>query len=348
MSIPARLRSYLGRGRWTALLVLGSLAACQPKGPPAEAAAPPPVGHYQGSLGAAGQAQLRAALDIRHPSQGHYDAELTVPGAPTLSFVADTVVLAGHQLRLVRPARPGQVLTLTLDGDFWRGSLAVDSVSLPLILLRRGVSDPSNYRVAAKPQADGPGWLFAPTDIGTAGAALALMPDAATAPAAALWADALARAGIIVLLLPPAPDSATVATERPRLQTAFELLRGTAGTDTANVGVWAAGTRAAALAPILAANRALRPSFFIAQNTVLDAAGRAAFGELRRQKLPVLALYGGDAGRASVAMRQALGGRRTSVRTYRATGPDLLMPVGFSPQFGAGLPDDVAQWLPRK
>lgn len=342
MPIPARLRSFFGRNSWLLLLALVGLVACQPQRPPADAAATPPVGHYQGSLGAAGSPQLRVALDIRHPREGHYDAEFTVAGTSTLSFVADTLLLESGQLRLVRPARPGQTLTLTLDGDFWRGTLAVDSTSLPLILLKRGAPDPSSYRVGAVLQPDGQSWLFVPTDTDTPGAAVALLPDAATAPTAALWADVLARAGIIVLLLPPSADSATAATETPRLRAALRLLRATPGADTASLGVWAAGSRAVALA---AAGPHL--AFFIAQNPLVDATTRPAFRELRNHQLPVLGLYGGPGAiRQAAQLRAAIGNRRGAlVRSYRATGSNLLSGEGLNVRFGPGLPGEVVEWV---
>ena len=112
------------------LLSLGMpLAGCQSQGDQEAAATPPPVGHYEGSIAVAGQPELRAALDIRHPSPGHYEAELTVPAAGTLSFVADTILFSKNQLRLTRPARPNQVLTLTQDGeaiDQGRGANVLD------------------------------------------------------------------------------------------------------------------------------------------------------------------------------------------------------------------------------
>ena len=343
MPIPVRLRSFFGQNNWPVLLLaLAGLAGCQPQRPPADTAMAPPVGHYQGSLGAAGSPPLRATLDIRHPREGHYDAELTVPGAPALSFVADTLLLTGNQLRLGRPARPAQTLTLTLDGDFWRGTLALDSTSVPLILLKRGVPDPSSYRVELLSVADAPSWLFAPTDTGTPGAALALLPDAATAPTAALWADALARAGIIVLLLPPPADSATIATETPRLLAALRQLRATSGADTANLGVWAVGERA----PVVAA-AGPRLAFFSAQNAVVDATTRPAFRELRNRKVAVLGLYGGaDATTHAAQLRAAVGSRRGNlVRSYKTVGPTLLNGAGLSVQFGPGLPGQVVEWV---
>lgn len=342
MPMPARLRFSFGRSGWLLLLALLGLAGCQSRNPPADATAAPPVGHYQGSLGAAGSGQLRATLDIRHPRAGHYDAELTVPGAPALGFVADTLLLAGSQLRLVRPARPGQTLTLTLDGDFWRGILVVDSVSRPLILLKRGVPEPSSYRVEAVPQEGGNSWLFAPADTDTPGAALALLPDSAEAPTAALWADALARAGIIVLLLPPSAGPGTTATEPPRLLAALRRLRATPGADTASLGVWASGSRAAALAPT-----APCVAFFIAHDAVVDAITRPAFRALRNHRTRVLGLYGGaDANQRAAQLRAAVGSRRGNlVRAYRTAGTNLLSGKGVDVRFGPGLPDEVVEWV---
>jgi len=342
------LRSCPGRGL-RALLRLGmglALGACQPQQVRVEATVAPPVGHYEGSIGAAGPTEGRAALDIRHPGPGRYEAEFTVPGASSLSFVADTILFANNQLRLTRPARPNQVLTLTLDGDFWRGSLALDSTSAAAILVKRGPPAPSAYRVAKVPQATGSAWLFAPADTGTPGAALALLPTAKTTAAAALWADALAREGIIVLVL-PAADSVTAATEAPRLQAALRLLRSTAGADTASVGAWAAGDRAGALARIAAEASSPRPAFIIVQNTEVDEDNRLLFRDLSKQKLPILGLYSGPAaGQRAAALRNALGGRRgAAVRVYRAAGLDLLVPAGAGPRFSPGLPDEVVEWL---
>jgi hypothetical protein len=346
-------RLILAASRWPCrslgLGVLLLAAACQSGRDPAETAAIPPVGHYEGSITPAGQPAVRAALDIRHPSPGHYEAEFSVPSASTLNFVADTVLFSNNQLRMVRPARPGQLLALTLDGDFWRGSLALDSTKAPALLVKRGTPTPSTYRVEELPQANGSTWLFAPSDTGTPGAALALLPDSAMAPAAALWADALAREGIIVLLL-PAVDSATAPTEAPRLQAALRLLHHTPGADTANIGAWAMGLRAAALAQVVVGASASRLAFTIAQNADFDKTGRTAFRELASRKLPLLGLYSGPmAIQRAAALRNATGGRRsTLVRTYRTTGLDLLVPGGLATQFAPGVVHDVVEWLRGK
>lgn len=327
---------------WLPLFLMG----CQSQQDGAVASSPPPVGHYEGSIAVAGQPEMRAALDIRHPSPGHYEAELTVPTTSTLSFVSGTILFTNSQLRLARPARPAQVLTLTLDGDFWRGSLALDSTKAEVILLKRGMPTPSTYRVEELAQDGGSAWLFSPSDTGTPGAALALLPDAETAPAAAMWADALAREGIIVLVL-PAVDSTSAPLETPRLQVALEMLRGTPGADTASIGVWAAGARAGAVAEILASPNAPKAAFVITQNATAGPASRAVFRELRKQKLPLLALYGGSSSLQRAAqMRNATGGRRGAmVRTYRNAGADLLVADALSPRFGAGLPNEVVEWL---
>jgi hypothetical protein len=304
------------------------------------------VGHYEGSITLAGQPEIRASLDIRHPSPGHYEAELTVPTVSTLSFVSDTILFSNKQLRLNRPARAGQVLTLTQEGDFWRGSLALDSTTAETILLKRGDPTPSTYRVEEVPQTGGAAWLFSPSDTSTAGAAIMLLPEAETAPAAALWADALAREGLIVLVM-PAADSATAAAETPRLQAGLRLLRSTPGADTASVGAWASGARALAVAQALASPDRPRLAFFMAQNAEVSAADRPLFRELNKYKLPLLGLYSGaNSARQASALRNALGGsRRATVRTYRAAGPDLLVPGGPSPRFAAGLPGEIVEWL---
>ena len=344
-NLTTRFWARARRGLWWLAVLAAApwLPACQPAADRA-APAPPPVGHYAGTAQlAAGQPALPVALELRHPAPGHYTAELT--GPPGLRFVADTVAYQGNQLRLVRPGRPGHTLSLMLDGDFWRGTLRLDSVAAPVLLVRRGPPSPTLYRVEEVPQARGSAWLFAPADARTVGPGLALLPDAATAPAAAAWADALARQGLTVLLL-PAADTAGPAATGALLRAARRLLRNTAGADTANLGTWAAGPRADAVARALAVPQGPPTNFFIAQNAPLTADSRAAYRELARQKLPVLGLYGGPGNAAAATrLREALRGR--PVRSYPATGPDLLVPGPGGRAFAPGLPDAVVQWLPR-
>ncbi len=329
------------RGPWRLALLAAApwLLACQPTADRA-APAPPPVGHYAGTVQLAGRPTQPVALELRHPAPGHYTAELT--GPPALRFVADTVAFRNGRLRLVRPGRPGETLDLALDGDFWRGTLRLDSARGPVLLLRRGPPPPTVYRVEEVPQARGSAWLFAP-DAGTAGGGLALLPDAAQAPAGALWADALAREGLTVLLL-PAADTAGPATTGPLLRAARRLLRNTAGTDTARLGTWASGPRADAVARALAAPDGPQTDFFIVQNATLAADSRAAYRELARRKLPALGLYGGPGNAAAAAsLRGALRGR--AVRSYPAAGPDLLVPDPGGRTLIPGLPGEVTQWV---
>ena len=206
--------------------------------------------------------------------------------------------------------------------------------------MKRGVPTPSTYRVVAVPQARGGGWLFAPADTGTLGPALALLPDAETAPAAALWADALAREGIIVRMLPATADASL-------LRAAVALLRGTAGADTANVGTWASGAQAAALVEVLAGTGAPRVAFVIAQNAPMSPNSRVALRELKRRRVPLLGLYSGaTATQRAAVLRNAMGGRRgATVRIYRTAGADLLVPTGQGPRFAPGLPGEVVEWL---
>ena len=346
--VPRLPRSfhYLSTARRGLIGLALLLAACQPRQGETDSATTPPVGHYEGTISLDGQPAVRVALDIRHPRVGHYEAEFTAPGAGALGFVADTISFSKNTLQIKRPARAGQVLTLTLEGDFLRGTLALDSSKAQALLVKRGSPTPSTYRVEELPQAKGSAWLFAPADTSTPGPALALLPDQKTIPAAAIWADALAREGIIVLLL-PAVDSVTGPAETARLSQALKILRGTAGADSATIGAWAVGARAALLAHLLADDTSLRVDFLIAQNAPVSTTDRAAWRELRKQKLPVLGLYGGlRTNQQAAAMRQALGGQRgNAVRAYRATGLDLLVAGGLTPRFGTGLPADVVEWL---
>jgi len=326
--------------RWSLLTLLGGLwlTACQSADKTPATNTTPPVGHYEGSLRAGQLAEEKAALDIRHPSPGHYEAELTVPGAPQLNFVADTILFANQQLRLRRPGQPGQALTLALDGDFWRGTLALEEVKTEVLLVKRGPPAPSTYHVEELPQGTGgSAWLFAHADTRTPGAALALLPDSTTVAAAPLWADALAREGIVVLVLPVADSTTGLAQARA-------LLRHLPGVDTTSIGVWAAGRRATALARELAA-AGTAPAFAILQNVAND---RSALRILRHQQLPVLGLCGGAPAAEAGRLRAALGGRGNAVLSFPNAAADLRLPSGFGPHFGPGLPGAVVEWLRQR
>jgi len=318
------------------LSLLAALAACQPQPETAGSqtgAAHPPTGHFAGTLTSAGHPDLRAALEVRHPRPGHYDAELVVDAAPTLSFVADTVAFAAGHLRVVRPGLPGQLLTLQQQGDFWRGSLAVDSTSYTTLLVRRGPPEPAVYRVqrdeVAGPMGDA--LLFSPADESLLGAGLAVFPTAATVGTSPAWADALARQGYTVLLLPAADSLTPLA-----LTAALAYLRRTPGVDTMQVGTWAAGRRAEVLATLLTQPDAPypAPAFVVAQEAPAPtAATRLAWRTLgqRKRVLGVYEATGAAITKSAATMRGALGKQG---RVLRGQGP--------------GLTTSVAAWLREK
>jgi hypothetical protein len=316
------------------LALLAGLAACQAQ-PEATSnqseATHPPTGHFTGALEVPGQPALRVALEVRHPRPGRYDAELVVATAPSLSFVADTLTFEQNTLRLTRPGRPGEILTLARQGDFWRGTLAVDSVSYPTLLLRRGPAEPAVYRVR-RDELAGPkeqSLLFSPADETLPGIAIAFFPTSHTAPTAPSWADALAREGYTVLLL-PAADTLTNA----HLAAALTYLHRTPGVDTARVGAWVAGERAPLLANMLAEPTlgTPRPAFVVVQGAPLPTTATRPIWRTLARTERVLGVYeAADAStvRTATGLRTALA--NPSARVLRGQ--------------GAGLTEAVVGWL---
>lgn len=287
--------------------------------------AQPPTGHFAGSLKVAGQPELRAALEVRHPRPGHYDAELLVATEPRLSFVADTLDFSANLLHFSRPGRPGESLTLQQQGDFWRGTLAVDSVTYTTLLVRRGPPEPAVYRVRRDEVAgpSGEALLFSPADESLPGVALAVFPTPTTAAQAPGWADALARYGYTVLLLPAADTLPAVA-----FTAALTYLRRTPGVDTARIGAWADGPRTVQLAALLMAPERPRPypAFVVVQAAPPPAAAMRATWRTLGQRTRVLGVYDAHASQpgAATGLQAALGGRP---RVVRATGPALITSV---------------------
>lgn len=305
------LRCLLRRASLLPCLLLGlltGLAGCQSQADYVASARPatPPTGHFAGTLQVLGQPELRALLEVRHPRPGHYDAELVLPQQPALSFVADSLTFVGDTLRLARPGQPGQTLALGRQGDFWRGTLLLDSVRYPLLLLRRGEPEPAVYQVRRDEVAgtSGPALLFSPADESLPGLALALFPTPGTAPAAPAWADALARQGHTVLLLPTADTLAA-----PALANALALLRRTPGVDTARVGAWVSGQPAGLLPLLLTENTASRPAFVVVQNMPAPPLATRRDWQVLAQRKRLLALYDPSQPLAAVAQARALLGR---------------------------------------
>jgi len=303
--------------------LVASLAACQnqPDTAASRPLAAPPTGHFAGTLQVPGQPELRAVLEVRHPRPGHYDAELVLPQQPALNFVADSLAFAGDTLRLARPGQPGEALTLGRQGDFWRGTLLLDSVRYPLLLVRRGEPEPAVYRVRRDEVAGASGsvLLFSPADETLPGLALALFPTPGTAPSAPAWADALARQGHTVLLLPPADTLAA-----PTLANALALLRRTPGVDTARVGAWVSGRPAGLLPLLLAENTASRPSFVVVQAMPAPPLATRHTWQALAQRGQLLAIYEAEQPRPEVTQARALLGRQ---RVRQAAGVNLQKQV---------------------
>jgi hypothetical protein len=310
---------------WLWLGLLASLASChaQPdKATETRAAEPPPTGHFAGTLQGPGQPALRAVLEVRHPSPGHYDAELVLPEQPALSFVADSLTFTRDTLRLARPGRPGEQLALVRQGNFWRGTLRLDSASYPLLLVRRGDPEPAVYRVRRDEVAGttAPALLFSPADESLPGLALAFFPSTTDALAGPAWADALARQGHTVLLLPPADSLAA-----PALANALALLRRTAGVDTARVGAWVNSSNAGLLPLVLAENTASRPTFVVVQAMPAPPlAVRRDWQALARQG-QVLAIYEPSQLKTDVVQARALLGRQRVRQAAAGTLPSQVL-----------------------
>jgi hypothetical protein len=301
------LRSLLRRASLLPCLLglLTGLASCHPQPDAAAGTAPatPPTGHFAGTLQVPGQPELRAVLEVRHPSPGRYDAELVLPQQPAFSFVADSLTFAHDTLRLARPGRPGETLALGHQGNFWRGTLTLDSVRYPLLLVRRGEPEPAVYRVRHDEVAgtSGPALLFSPADESLPGLALALFTTPGLALTGPSWADALARQGHTVLLLPPADTLAA-----PALANALALLRRTPGVDTARVGAWVSGRPAGLLPLLLAENTASPPAFVLMQAMPAPPLATRAAWHTLAQRGHLLSVYGPDQPKAEVIQARAL------------------------------------------
>jgi hypothetical protein len=180
-------------------------------------------------------------------------------------------------------------------------------VRYPLLLVRRGEPEPAVYRVRRDEVAGttGPALLFSPADESLPGLGLAFFPTLGTAQAAPSWADALARQGHTVLLL-PAADTLTA----PALANALALLRRTAGVDTARVGTWVSGRPAGLLPLLLAENTASRPAFVVVQAMPAPPLATRAAWRTLAQRGHVLALYEATQPKADAAQARALLGRQ--------------------------------------
>lgn len=300
---------------WHLLLLGWLLTGCSSNPDKTVQTVPLGTGHFEGNvaLGEGAVKPFKLQLELRYPRVGHYEAEVLAPEQPSLNFVTDTVTYQGAILHLIRPGRPGQRLTLTRQGDFWRGTLALDSAQVPVLLLRRGDPEPATYRVVRPHEAElgEEALLFSPADESTPGPAVAIYADSASAASTPITADALARQGYAVLLL-PAADSLTAAD----VLAATTQLRLTPGVDTANIGVWAMGNRASALAQLWA-NSVTGPrlKFVVVQGAKVRRELRPAWRALLAQRVPLLVVPAPNspAGQAAAWRATVRGSRRAKV-----------------------------------
>ncbi|OUJ75156.1 hypothetical protein BXP70_03785 [Hymenobacter crusticola] len=298
-------------------------------------AGPLPTGHYEGPITYQGT-EVRAILDLREDASGHLEGDLRFPDNQTLGFPTSNLRYNAPLLRFERQARSGNsaVVEAIREGDFWRGTFTTDSAQAELLLVRRGKADARPY--GAQPLTIRYGsqnmssTLRLPDDTLRKHMALVLVPDSATD--LSQTADLLARQGFATLLTQPAPvspDSAAGQMARAALAT----LRATPGVDTLRVGLWVAGANAP-LALSLAMQSKAKPAFVIAQAVpVSSPTGQQPFRALMRQRVPVLALYGGndaalDTRESARRLRSALGGRGAAVRLYANANRNMLLPGG--------------------
>lgn len=152
------LPKLLQRNRWCwCLLLLSWLwTGCSSNTDKTVQTVPLGTGHFEGNvvLGEGAVKPFKLMLELRYPRVGHYEAEVLAPEQPSLNFVTDTITYQGATLSLIRPGRPSQRLTLTRQGDFWRGTLALDSAEVPVLLLRRGDPEPATYRIVRPHEAE--------------------------------------------------------------------------------------------------------------------------------------------------------------------------------------------------
>jgi hypothetical protein len=300
-------------------------------------AGPLPTGHYEGPITYQGT-ELRAILDLREDATGHLEGDLRFPDNQSLGFAASNLRYNAPLLRFERQAQASlsgnAVIEAIREGDFWRGTFTTDSAQAELLLVRRGKADPRPYGTQPLTIRYGnqnmSSTLRLPDDTLRKHVALVLLPDSATD--LSQTADLLARQGFATLLTQPTP-TAPDSVAGQMAQAALATLRATPGVDTLHVGLWVAGAPAP-LALNLAMQGTVKPAFVVAQAVpVSSLAAQQPFRALTRQRIPVLALYGGsdttlDTRESTRRLRSALGGRGATVRLYTNANRSLMLPSG--------------------
>ncbi len=300
-----------------------------------------PTGHYEGSISYQGT-ELLAVLDLRESKPGQLEADLHFPQLEGLDFAAANLSYTEPQLRFEEPVQPGGIqITAIREGDFLRGVFTLDSARVDFVWVRRGQPEPRPYQEKQLPTlaalAAPPLTVLLPNDTASQHAAIALFADSTHLAAATARANQLTRQGFITTVVPvnlaaELPDSATL-----RSATAVLLaLRHAPTTDTTQIGLWAYGAVAAAVAP--AASVVAPPATFVVLENVPVASLQQAkpFQALTRQRVPVLGLYAAadtslNVKESTRRLRNALGSRRnTLLRTFPKADANFRVPGGLT------------------
>ena len=318
-----------------------------------------PTGHYEGPVTYQGT-ELRAILDLRQSASGQLEADLRFPENQGLGFPAENLRYNAPLLRFEQQpnATENIVVEAILEGDFWRGTFATDSARAELLLVRRGKADPRPYGSQALTIRYGSqnmsSTLRLPDDTLRQHQALVLLPDSTTN--LNRTADLLARQGVATLITqaaPGVPDSAA----GQMAQAALATLRATPGVDTTQVGLWLTGAKTP-LALAIAMRGKVKPAFVVVQGVpVTSTEAQQPFRNVTRQRVPVLALYGGadttlNVRESTRRLRSAFASRGSAVRLYPKANHDLLLPGGARadgkwewPHPAAGYVDELLAWL---
>ena len=342
-----------------------ALAACSGREESVEL--PLPTGHYEGPVTYQGT-DLRVTLDVRESTPGQLQADLHFPNVAGISFPVAKMRYQEPQLYFEQaPGQPGNITVSAIrEGDFLRGLFTWDTIRTEFVWARRGQAAPRPYREqsARLPEVGGTGpetfaRFLIPQDTALRYPAVVLLPDAATAGAAAARADLLARHGFVVLLLPASarptmPDSVVSR----RTIAALQICRAEGSVDSSRVGVWVRGRQAPAVATAVAEARPAAAFVLLEGVPIASNAAAKSFQQLARQRIPLLGLYGTadttvQAAESARRLRAAIGfQRRNAVRVYPKADRNLTV-AGFTtakgqwqwPQPAPGYADELLTWL---
>ncbi|UOR05315.1 hypothetical protein MUN82_20580 [Hymenobacter aerilatus] len=360
ITMPAAWLEALYRVGLLSMVLL--LSACS--GQPEKASLPVLTGHFEGPVTYQGT-DLRVVLDIRETTPGQLQADMHFPEIPGISFPVANLRYQEPQLHFEQqPGQPGSItVNAVREGDFLRGIFTWDTIQTQFVWVRRGQAAARPYReqsvrlpgLAATSMAS----LLIPQDTAQRYPAVVLLPDQATAGAAATRADLLARHGFAVLLLPAvATDSATAADSLAyhTASAGLAACRTESSIDTARVGLWVRGANAA-----LATRAALQAQpncrFTVLEGVPVQTRAQAQPYQLLGRKMPVLGIYGAADTTLNVQgsvryLRPALRGRASTVRLYPKANRNLTV-VGYTtaqgqwqwPQPAPNFVNDLLTWL---